>query len=559
MPYASSSQKFHLSYVNRIVIFIVLCLAGLFLRVWNLDNTSLWVDEVIYAHTGQSWLESGEMKVPSGHTYSRAPLYTITTGIIYKYFGQGETQTRMTSVIFGMLSLFVAYLLAQHVFDDRLALLTMFLMVFSHFEIGWARTARMYTMFQFVSLSLIYCMIKFISPKKIYAPLNRTFIQRLNINPWWLIPLFVFFIFGYVYVHPLTVFLFFAFFVYLFIMAVIRLISFEGRERWFNKYILLTGLGMILIFTVVLVYPRSLALLQTFLKYTPPWAQGDVSALNRMILFEFLISPYRFPLALFFFIGSIQVFTRWQPKGILLFFVFMIQVVLLSFVFTHRKPVYIFNVYPLFLMLAGYGFFNILKSEFYILEEKLRKWAETSLHLYWMLPVLKTGFVLLFFSVFIFSPWLRISLHIPFSEDGISNMAVTSSEWKETAKIMRRRSNPEDIVLSTHPELSLYYGISTDYTLNWTLLNQAKSQNLIRQGQYFDNYSGVPCVENLNQLEEITAKNSNGWLLLDAYAFKKNAYLPEKIRSYITTRLQGPIVTKNETIKIYYWNRDQER
>lgn len=552
MQNSTSFEKMEFSKTFLIVSLIVLCLLGLFLRVWNLENTSLWVDEVIYAHTAQSWLESGEMKVPSGHLYTRAPLYTIFTGFIYNFFGQGDAETRFVSVFFGMLSLGMTYLLAQKIFDKKTALLALFLMTFSHFEIGWSRTARMYTMLQFLTLCTAYCMICFLEPKSRNPVLTQKWFHKLKVDPISLLPLIFLLATGYLYVHTLTAFLAVTFFLYLFFMSVIQCIVHKDRKKWWNKYFILTLLYFFVFLTGIVFYPKSLDMIREFLSYTPPWASGDVSALNRTILFEFLISPYRFPLAFLFLVGAIQVFTRWRPRAILVLMLFIGQILFLSFVFTHRKPVYLFNVYPIFLMIAGFGFLNIVSTEMKIVKENIQNWIGMTPHLENITRFLIIMVIIIAFSVFVLSPWFRISLHIPFQEDGISNMAVTSAEWKEVAKMMKQKANPEDVVLSSHPELSLYYQIDTDYTLNWTLLNQAKSLNLIRDGYYFDNYSGVPCIENLEQLELIVAAHARIWLLIDSYAFRKSAYLPEAIRDFINKNFEGPVYTRNKTIIVFH-------
>ncbi len=535
---------------------ILLCLSGLLLRLVNLDKTSLWVDEVIFAHTSQSWLESGEMQVPSGREYIRAPFYTMMTACMVRLFGEGEFSTRLTAVLFGMLSCLMGYFLSRKIFDDKAALLTLFLMVFSHFEIGWSRTARMYTMFQFTSLCIVYCLICLMETRRKYSFLARSVFEKMQLNPVWLSPFIFLFMISYLYVHALTAFLAVNFVIYLAVIAIIVFIVEQDKKKWLNKYFILGGLLLLAAILLIVLNLKSVQSIMDFFYYTPPWAKGDVSALNRMVLFEFLISPYRFPLAVFFFLGSIQLITRWQLNGILIFVFFVVQLFLLSFVFTHRKPVYIFNVYPFFLMIASFGFLNILYYELAFVSEKLKRLIISPQHTMPVINITQGMLTLAFFSIFILSPWLRVSLHIPFNEDGISNMAVTSAEWKETEKIIKRRANPDDLILASHPELALYYNIKADFTLNWTLLNQAKSFQLMRNNLYYDNYAGVYCIETLEQLKTLVAENKRGWILIETYAFNKSAYIPATIKEYIENHLNGPIMTQNKTIMIFYWNED---
>jgi hypothetical protein len=122
-----------------------------------------------------------------------------------------------------------------------------------------------------------------------------------------------------------------------------------------------------------------------------------------------------------------QLISRRKQLGWIPFFSFVIPIFFLSFVFTHRVPAYLFNVYPFFLLIGAFGFQNILDSESDILKTDLvfkKTWV-------------KRGILSLFFLIFIISPWLRITLNIPFLEDGITNMAVTPEEFREASNYVK--------------------------------------------------------------------------------------------------------------------------
>ena len=113
-------------------------------------------------------------------------------------------------------------------------------------------------------------------------------------------------------------------------------------------------------------------------------------------------------------------------------------------------------------MLAAYGFINILNHE-----------IELSGHSRWRKPI--TAILLL--SVFVISPWLRITLHIPTQQDGITNMAVTPDEWREASEIILQNKKPEDLVITSLPQVPLFYGLKSDYSLNWASLAQSHEEN----------------------------------------------------------------------------------
>ncbi len=537
-----------------LIIFSLLFLTGGFLRFYNLDVLSLWVDEVTYAHAAQSLVENGDMKLPSGYEYTRSPVYTYFTAISYRIFGYGDGPTRYTAALFGLLSILMAYLLTCRIWDEKIALLTVFFMVFSHFEIGWSRTARMYSMLQFLTLVSVYFFIRFVEPEINKKVFPKNIFEKWQIVPVWLLPLAVILWISYMYVHALTAFTGLGFIVYLIFMAVIYYFSIKEKQRWYNKYFMFSLLSILMFVAGFLFVPGMRQQIKDFICYTPHWASGAVSAQNRMFLFEFLISPFRFPLAAFFFIGSIQVFTRWKSKGILSLILLCVPIFLLSFLFTHRKPVYIFNVYPFFLMIAAYGFYNIIWSELEILRVQLHDKIKDLPKKIILTKLAMRITVVALFSVLILSPWLRITFHIPFQVDGKSNMAITTAEWKSAIRQLKSKIYANDIVISSHSELTEYYQLPSNYSCNWTLLNQAKEMGFRKTDQWIDGYGGAVCIEDLDHLKRIVHENRRGWILIEKYAFENENYIPRVIRDYLVNFKTKMVKTTYGTLLVFHWN-----
>ena len=536
-----------------IVLLVLLVICGGFLRLWNLGGQSFWVDEVDALYAAKSWLDTGTFAMPSGYIYTRAPLYTYATGLLFTVLGVGETTTRLTSAVFGILAILLTYILGKRIFNQNVGLLSAFLMTFSHFEVGWSRTARMYTLLQCLTLVFIYAFIRgFEALSDGDATASSSFSrfkQRLRewrISPLWLIVAIVVLGFSYQYVHLLSIFILGGLFFYVLTRAVIVFFEGRGPERIWNKYSIASALG-VMVFLVVYLIPYTRGAASYFLSYTPAWATGLSSAQNRMVLFEFLISAQRFPLAAFFFIGSLQMISRKNTLGWIPFWVFLFPVFILSFVFTHRVSTYMLYVYPFFLMLSAFGFLNLLGSEKGMLErEKIFKQS-------W----LRTAFLALFFGIFLISPWLRITLHIPFQEDGKTNLAVTSEEWREAARILNAHQHKDDLIITSLPQVALYYGIRSDFCLNWNSLKQSQEQRFVNaQGQYIDVYAGVVCVTSPEALKNILGAHPRGWLLISRYNLEHVNYTPERVRDFITGTLDTPMQTKNGTVLIYRWPQE---
>ena len=77
-----------------ILYLMIILIAGAFLRLWNLGQPSFWIDEINTVYAARSWSENGTFELPSGYNYGRAPLYTITTGLVFSLFGSNEFTTQ---------------------------------------------------------------------------------------------------------------------------------------------------------------------------------------------------------------------------------------------------------------------------------------------------------------------------------------------------------------------------------------------------------------------------------------------------------------------------------
>jgi hypothetical protein len=223
----------------------------------------------------------------------------------------------------------------------------------------------------------------------------------------------------------------------------------------------------------------------------------------------------------------------------------MVPFMSLTLVFSHRVPTYIFFVYPFFLIIAAYGIVNILNCEMSFLKKdsSFKK------------PFLRVVLIGIFFVLFIISPWLRISLKIPFFGDGKTNMAVTFDEWREGIQKVLPQIREGDIMLTSLPQVALYYGINSDYGLNWANLNQAIDEDFKNeQKQWIDIYTGTPCVETLDMLKDIISANPRGWIIVTQYHFTHENVIPAEIREYIMGHFGEPESTKKGSVLLFHWS-----
>lgn len=532
----------------RFLILAGLLAAGGFLRLWNLGAASLWVDECNTHYSARSWNEAGKDLFPSGKQDGRAQALTLTTALTYRLFGMNEATTRLPSALFGILSICVAYGLARRLFGTNAGLMTAFLMTFSHFEVGWSRTARMYTLLQAVTLCLAWMFWngfeRKTEPRRAASRLLKRIVGE-GVSLPWLAGFAAVTAAAFFWVHPLVALLLPGVWLYWLGSAAAEGPAGKGRNRLRNKYATAAGLS-VLAAAALLLLPGVRSTASYFLFYTPPWAAGESAARIRTLLLDFLVSGQRFPLAALFFIGTLMLISRPVRGGWLVWCLFAAPLAMLTLVFSHREPTYLFFVYPFFLMIAAFGFVRLVGGEL----ERIGKKGRARRFLLAAVAL----------SVFVVSPWLRITAHIPFLPDGVTNTAVTPEEWREASAAARAAMREGDCVITSLPQAALYYGLRSDGCLNRAVAEQSVMENFPRdgRGRVLDVYAGVPCVTSLDSLRALVEGRDRGWILVTSFHFENTAHVTPDIRAFLTERLGPPAATAHGTVLTFRWPKAAE-
>ncbi len=534
-------------------ILLVLFAAAIFLRFYRLGAASLWVDEANTVYSAKAFAETGESRMPSGFIIGRDPAYTYTVALVYTLFGISEESTRVTAAVFGVACVLMAAFLAGRLFNRRVGLATAFLLTFSNFDIGWSRTARMYTLFQLVTLVTVWLFATGFESD------NRTRISRFwkghalrsqGIVVWRLLLCLALLACTFLYVHRLAIFTAAGMLAYVTVMAARELFRRKEDPARSPKYAVILAAALLGAAVLWFTVPGLKESIRYFIGYVPPWAAGMTAGSDRLALFGFLIDPLMFPLAAFFYIGSVQIFTAMNRRWWIPVFLFAVPLFLLSFIFGYRVPVYLFHLYPFFLMTAAFGFVRIMEYASAGLQKSRlfrNKWMQ------W-------GLLLLYPLIFVISPWFRASLNIPFLEDGVTNTAVTPDEWREACRILNEERKEGDIVITSLPIVALYYGIKSDYGLNMANLEQAKKEKTTNdRGEWVDVYAGVRCIETADALRDIVASHARGWLAVSVFHMEHAAHVPPEIQSFIQNTLIYDGETKNRTVQIYHWAVERKR
>lgn len=95
-----------------------------------------------------------------------APLYFIFLHYWLDSFGSDEFSARLPSLIFGLLSIVVCYLLAKEMFSEKAARISSLLLAFSNIFQVYIQEARMYTLVTLFVLLQVYFFVKYVKKKK---------------------------------------------------------------------------------------------------------------------------------------------------------------------------------------------------------------------------------------------------------------------------------------------------------------------------------------------------------------------------------------------------------
>ncbi len=139
------------------IFLLALLVLGAWLRMRNLGELSLIVDEGVQALAVQGILKYGVPKMDSGIIYSRDLSFLYTQAAVVKLFELNPFWLRFPSAVFGACTILPIYLLGKTLFNRKVGLLASAILAFSVWEIEMSRYARPYTAFQLMYLfSLLY-------------------------------------------------------------------------------------------------------------------------------------------------------------------------------------------------------------------------------------------------------------------------------------------------------------------------------------------------------------------------------------------------------------------
>lgn len=144
---------------------MVILLLGASLRLFHLDQESLWADETFTVR----YTQSGDLSQLIEHikTTEGAPFgHYLLLQYWIRIFGHSEFSVRFPSVIFGVLSISLLYLLGKKMFNEKVGVISALLLSTSMLQVLFSQEARLYAMYGFLALLSTYLLCFIIEREK---------------------------------------------------------------------------------------------------------------------------------------------------------------------------------------------------------------------------------------------------------------------------------------------------------------------------------------------------------------------------------------------------------
>jgi hypothetical protein len=152
----NNSKKFLKSHKQAIILGLILFFAFI-LRIYSLGTSPLWIDEATSVDAGMQVLKTGFPISDSGMSHGAYFLhYSIA---LFLAIAQTEFFARIVSVIFGLLTIFLAYKVGKE-YSNSTALISALLFSVFYLEIFFSRQARYYQLLQLAFFASLYFLYK---------------------------------------------------------------------------------------------------------------------------------------------------------------------------------------------------------------------------------------------------------------------------------------------------------------------------------------------------------------------------------------------------------------
>jgi uncharacterized membrane protein len=138
----------HRKFLNPAVLLVLILLLGVALRLYDLGAESYWIDEVYNIIDGQRSLD----QIITFPRFDQPPAYHFPLHFWIRAFGTAEVSVRLFSVLAGVCSMVLIYLIGHELFGKEVGLLGAFFMAIAEYQIYYSQEAKFYSFFELTTL-----------------------------------------------------------------------------------------------------------------------------------------------------------------------------------------------------------------------------------------------------------------------------------------------------------------------------------------------------------------------------------------------------------------------
>lgn len=481
-------------------------------RLAHLGDVSLDFDEYLHVFAGQQLVAQGRPLLPSGAAYTRAFPYTWMVSQSIRHFGTSEAAVRLPSVVFGVLLVLFAGMIAWRWWGVEASLVVMTLVAFDPHCLQMSRVCRMYAPFHLLYLIGFYAAYEGLEGKgkgarragwwcvAIASTLLALKLQRLAVELWVGVA-------GYLAVQSVLT-----------------------RQRKYVIPTIVAAAGALVIATV-----KTAAVIALWHEvnsapaYGAPWRYDY----GFYIRHWWQTSP---GMALLLVPALLWCIRSQGARGWYLACATLIPLGLHSLIFDWKEDRYLLHIVPVVLVVVGGAIWAWAK--WLAKRVKRRSAAKASSQLAWVI----VGGLLIPFGMAV------LRGRSPSGLDG------EVARWREAYALLRPQLRPEDQLIISVPLVSAYYlNRLPDYILLNVLVNDSGHQAPRGpEGLYRDWYSGRSLVTTRAEMEAVFRRHARGWIVVDRDRFLAETCVPADVRELITTRCRLQ-PSPDPSVVMYRW------
>ncbi|WP_434685649.1 glycosyltransferase family 39 protein [Pseudanabaena minima] len=505
--------KLQLSSWGQWILLTIIVVLGFGLRTYDLAATSRDSDENTSLDAIRGILNTGAPVATSGIWYTRGPLYHYSVALWLKIFGFSSENARFTSVIFGTITLVIAFLLARK-FTGKiwLALLVTAILAIDPWELAISRNTRFY---QFLQMNVMFAFWFF--AKGFIFREGKTYQHLFFISTM----AFLLTQEGYLTLLPCFLVGFLCFYR-----------PFSLKKDW--SIVLSSAMVLIIFgFNVIFFLIRCL---------TPPVGissgssvqvklqLGDITGFTEGLLVG--NSRINVIYSLFFLLGFIYFLIKRKTKLIFLFSSICLFLLSITILVVQISPRYTFAIYPIFVTLSVYSACCILGSLGRMLENGIKN----------LLPLRAIALACVFL---LFMGNLEPSRVLAGYQDALAR------QNPELFDYVKQNLQPDDVVIANLPAAAAIGLGKLDYFL--------PSQGILsldgfylKEGRMIDRWAGGKVVNSVDQFSEILNQSNRIWIQLDD---NPRPSQPNQRQLYDYVRSLGKSVFEPYGVRLRLWQK----